>query len=270
MGFYFAKPSTVLSPYVKQYWGIENCMNPGEEHIQRIIPNGLMELTFYLGVRPQLLNHHQKTIENTVVSGHCKGHHDLMVTGNLLLFSVSFKPQGAWMFFDLPMNELYNCIVPVRYLLKEEIGKLEEELHEAIEFQDKVILVEAFLVALLKKKTNFYHEKRMVDSIGLISRKRGIVEVDTLALRACLSRKQYERMFQECVGTSPKQFMRVVRFQHSLHFRRMNSQLRLTDLAYECGFFDQSHMINEYRDLSGKTPSQYFAECEPYSDYFAE
>lgn len=270
MDFYFARPSTVLSPFVKQYWGLTNCMNPGEKHIQRIVPNGLMELTFYPCDKPQLINHHQEALETTVLSGHCKGPYDLVVTGNLQLFSVSFKPLGASMFFNLPMNELFGCIAPARFILKESIDRLETRLSRTEDFTGKVCLVEEFLMKQLTQKENYFGQKRLLESIGLINRNKGSVEVDVLASSACWSRKQYERNFQEIVGTSPKQFMRTVRFQHALHYKGQHPQTRLTELAYECGFFDQSHMINEFRDLSGVTPKQYFAECEPFSDYFSE
>ena len=118
MSFYFGKPSALLSPYVKQYWGLENCLKPGDEHVQRIVPNGLMDLTFYLGERPVLLNHQQESMESTVLAGHCNSPYDLRVTGNMRLFSVSLRPLGASMFFNLPMSELYGCIVPLRFLIK--------------------------------------------------------------------------------------------------------------------------------------------------------
>jgi hypothetical protein len=195
MGFYFAKPSTVLTPYVKQYWGIGNCLNPGEEHIQRIVPNGLMELTFYLGDRPQLINHHQSAIENTIISGHCRSPFDLVVTGNLHLFSVAFLPLGASMFFNLPMDELFGCLVPARFLLKEGIDQLETSLCETSDFTSKVRLVEVFLINLLTQKSNVFGQKRMKDSLNLINGSKGIVDIDVLASSACWSRKQYERNF---------------------------------------------------------------------------
>lgn len=268
MGFYFGKPSALLSPYVKQYWGLENCLMPGEEHVQRIVPNGLMDLTFYLGDKPGLLNHQQESLENAVLAGHCNGPYDLKVTGNMRLFSVSFRPLGASMFFNLPMSELYGCIVPLRFLIKNQAEQLESELYEAIGFQEQVQLVERFLTSLLEKKDNDFGQQRLQESISLINCSKGLVEVEKLAATACWSRKQFERNFQELVGTSPKQFMRVVRFQNTLYFRGKNNQMSLTELAYECGFFDQSHMITDFRYLSGKTPGQYFAECEPVSDYF--
>ena len=270
MGFYFAKPSAILSPFIKQYWGLENCLSSGEEHVQRIVPNGLMELTFYLGDLPKLINHHQSAIENTIVSGHCKGPYDLVVTGNLQMFSVSFKPLGASMFFNLPMNELFGYIIPARFLLKESIRRLESSLSEAVHFTNRVQLVEEFLMNLLTQKENAFGQKRLKDSLDLINHSKGIVDVNTLASSACWSRKQYERNFQEIVGTSPKQFMRIVRFQHTIHFKGLHPQAKLAGLAYDCGFSDQSHMINEFKDLSGRTPKQYFSECDPISDYFSE
>ncbi len=268
MEFCFGKPSVLLSPYVKQYWGLENCLVPGEEHVQRIVPNGLMDLTFYLGDKPGLLNHHQESLENTVLAGHCNGPYDLKVIGNMRLFSVSFRPLGASMFFNLPMSELYECIVPLRYLIKNQTEQLESALFEANCFHEQVQLVERFLTSLLEKKDNDFGQRRLQESMSLINCSKGLVEVEKLAAAACWSRKQFERNFQELVGTSPKQFMRVVRFQNTLYFRGKNNQLSLTELAYECGFFDQSHMIADFRDLSGKTPRQYFGECEPVSDYF--
>jgi len=270
MSFYFAKPSIDLSPFVKQYWGLENCLNPGEKHVQRIVPNGLMELTFYLGDRPNLINHQQEALERTVLSGHCNNHHDLVVTGNLQMFSVSFKPLGAAMFFNLPMNELFGCIVPARFLLKESIDRLETSLSGTPDFKNKVRLVEESLMNQLTQKGNVPDHKRLEESIKLINKNRGMVEVDVLASSACWSRKQYERNFQEIIGTSPKQFMRIVRFQHAIHYKGLYPNAQLTGLAYECGFFDQSHMINEFKTFSGLTPRQYFADCEPVSDYFSD
>lgn len=92
--------------------------------------------------------------------------------------------------------------------------------------------------------------------------------MDYLASHACFSRKQYERMFTENIGLTPKQFMRVVRFQYAIYRRSADKNLTLTSLAYECGYYDQSHMINEFREFSGVAPREFFASCEAMSDYF--
>jgi AraC-like DNA-binding protein len=70
------------------------------------------------------------------------------------------------------------------------------------------------------------------------------------------------------VGTSPRQFLKTVRFQNALHTKFNQKSVSLTQLACDCGYYDQSHMINDFKSLSGFTPGEYFACCEPYSDYF--
>lgn len=268
MGFYFAKPSDVLSPYIKQYWGLDNCLAYGQSHIQRIVPNGMMELTFYHADKPGILNHTQQAMEQTVISGHCTSPYDLVVTGNLSMFSVVFTPLGASMFFSVPMKEFFGCIVPARFIWHQDIDRLETSMANTTDFTQKVRFVESYLLRQLSCKEDDFGQQRMKQSIELINKSRGMVEVETLASSACWSRKQYERHFQEIIGTSPKQFMRIVRFQNALHYKGHHPDISLSALAVESGFFDQSHMINEFKDLSGRTPGQYFAECEPFSDYF--
>lgn len=268
MSYHFAKPSFPLCQYVKQYWALENCLPVGGNHTQRIIPNGLMELVFYIEGRPQSLDAGKHLEANSNISGQLRKYYDLELAGQLSMFSVSFQPQGAQMFFDVPSNELYDQNVPLQCLLKSKIEPLEEGLYEAKSFEDRICIIEKFLSEQLRRNAKGYEMDRMAKSIGLINRSKGLVSIEELSSAACLCRKQYERSFSAYIGSSPKQFLRTVRFQHSLHLKQQNRALSLTDLAYDCGYFDQSHLIKDYKALSGKTPSEYFKECEPCSDYF--
>jgi AraC-like DNA-binding protein len=51
---------------------------------------------------------------------------------------------------------------------------------------------------------------------------------------------------------------------------QFNPHIDLTQLAFECGFYDQSHLIKEFKTFSGYTPAEYLAVCNPYSDYFSQ
>jgi AraC-like DNA-binding protein len=145
---------------------------------------------------------------------------------------------------------------------------LESELYEAGSFEKKIEVVEGFLANQLRKSPKDYEINRIINSVALINQSKGMIDIETLSSYACLSRKQYERTFSDYIGASPKQFLRTIRFQNTLRERQINKHIHLTELAYNCGYYDQSHMIIEYKLLSGKTPTQYFSECEPYSDYF--
>ncbi len=113
-----------------------------------------------------------------------------------------------------------------------------------------------------------YEFDRIWHSIGIINKEKGMVDIGTLADSACLSRKQYERTFRTCVGSSPKQFLRTVRFQRTLKEKSRENRMSLTELSYLCGYYDQAHMTHDFVKLSGMTPGHYFNDCEVYSDYF--
>ena len=69
---------------------------------------------------------------------------------------------------------------------------------------------------------------------------------------------------------TPKEFIRIVRMQRALSMLQQDATIPFVQVAYECGFSDQSHMIKEFKLFSGYTPAEYLSVCAPYSDYFSE
>ncbi len=261
-------PSYFLSPYVKQYWAIENYMMPEESHVQRIVPTGLLELYFYLGDRPKVVSKNKSFLDNTLISGQQKEYYDIVSTGSLSVFTITFEPQGAMLFFDLPIIELYDQTIPARYIQKDAIDKVESELFESKSFSEKVCIIENYLAQQLIKNQREHDGVRISESISIINQTSGIVSVEALASRACLSRKQYERIFKSCIGISPKRFLKIIRFQNAIFRMQLNSKASLTNLTHECGYYDQSHMIKDFKYLTGMTPKLFFSKYEPVSDYF--
>lgn len=268
MSFSFAAPCQTLNPLVKQYWALDNIMEKGKHHSQRIIPTGLIELTIYLGDKPIALRGDQAVSDPSFISGQQNMPYDLKVSGHVSVFSITFHPQGAQMFFDIPMDEIIDQTVSLRHLQSDFIHQVEDELYEASGFSERVQVMDRFLLKLLHLKQKRAELPRLVNVINQIDRTRGMVSIDSLAKRACLSRKQFERVFKSGVGISPKRFLRVVRLQHAIFRKQTENEVSLTRLAYDCGYYDQSHMINDFKYLTGMSPGQYFSECDPYSDYF--
>ncbi len=95
------------------------------------------------------------------------------------------------------------------------------------------------------------------------------ISVSELASAACLGKKQFERLFNEMVGANPKEYARVVRFQKSLKLlQHCSEDTNQAQLAYQCGYADQSHFIREFKQFSGYTSLSLLNVCEPYSDLF--
>jgi len=261
-------PSTVLTPYVKTYWGLEHQVPRGGDYVHRIVPSGLSELMFYLGDLPESIDTGKTITEHSLLSGQQKEYYDIRISGKLSLFSIIFQPHGLMVFFDIPLKELFNQNVPLKYILKDSVTELETGLQEATSFTQRKLIAESFLLNRLGKSRKKYEFERIRCSIEIINKSQGQIAIDSLADHACLSRKQFERIFQEHVGSSPGQFLKTIRFQLALYDKSKNRELSMTELSYLSGYYDQSHMNADFRKLAGMTPGQYFSYCEPYSDYF--
>ncbi len=266
MSYQLLKPSAHLAPYIRMYWSMESSLKPGEKHVQRIVPNGFSEIIFYEKDVPESTSQQGYLQSRTQVSGQKNNYSDLIVSGHTRLFSVVFEPYGISQFFNIPVSELMNQTIPLRFLLGPKLDEPENKIFEANSVHEKIAIIEKFFLQLLSEN---HHLPRISRSVRELNSSSGNVQVPDLASNAYLSRKQFERKFTDMVGISPKQFMRVVRFQRALFIRQNNPLISLTQLAYDAGYYDQPHMIADFKQLSGLTPGQYFAQCEPFSDYFS-
>jgi AraC-like DNA-binding protein len=223
---------------------------------------------FYLEDKPTALDEKRNFTEKAVYSGHQSGFYDLSVKGRLSIFSISLKPQGAMKFYNIPLREFCDRNIPLKYFTGDGIDKLEEKLCEAKSFNEKVHTAEKYLLNELSRNINEYDFNRVDHCVRLVNQAGGYIDINNLASEACLSRKQFERIFLRYIGISPKKFLRTVRLQKSLHLKSNNYFPELAALAYECGYSDQAHMVNDFKALTGLTPGRFFSECEPRSDYF--
>ena len=82
--------------------------------------------------------------------------------------------------------------------------------------------------------------------------------------------RHFNREFSKYIGTSPKEYLRIVRFQRLLHLLQNNPGTELTELAYGCGFCDSSHLVKEFRSLTGCTPTEYLQSRKPHSTFFSK
>lgn len=268
MIYNISKPSLQLSKFIKNYWTLENCISDGKQHVQRIVPSGLPELIFYFGDKPVSENRKKSINECSLITGQLNEFYDIKISGNISLFSIIFKPHGLSFFLDIPFQELYNQNVPFELVFKNDINEIETRLYESRSFTERIAVIESYLLNILKNRVLKRNFERISNSILIIDQSKGLVDIDYLASEACCSRKQFERIFSYLIGTSPRQFLRIIRFQNAIDIKAKDKSISLTNLTYQCGYYDQAHMINDFQKLSGMTPKQYFNDCEPYSDYF--
>ena len=203
---------------------------------------------------------------SSFISGQAFGYSDVESTGMLEMIVVVFQPFAAKAFLHMPVSEFRGMNVNT-----EETGDpLLVDLGRRIaDMPDRVAcirLIEEFLLSRLYAfpEYNLKRVSTVLEAVNLHPH----IRTAQLADVACLSNKQFGRVFAEYVGATPKEFLRIVRIQRALYTLQCQPGISFAQLAYECGFFDQSHMIKEFKFFSGYTPAEYLAVCAPYSDYF--
>ncbi len=237
-------------------------------HTQRIVPTGLTELTFFFGDKITAHANDRNFCSQVVLSGQQKGFYSIEAKGHLRMLTVSFRPTGLSSITKLPINELFNQTVDAKDIMGNAANVLAEQLNASTNCREQINHLETFLINRLHQQWTDDSLNRINHAVQLITPSNLCLSVKKLANQTCWSRKQFERVFNAKVGCSPKQFMNIIRFQYALHLKASSPNQSLLDIAYNCGYYDQSHMINDFLKQSGLSPTQYFSDCIPQSDYF--
>jgi AraC-like DNA-binding protein len=266
MAYHYAHPSAHLRPFVKQFWGITGCDSPSGAHTHRVVPSGMPELILYIGRKPS--SDGRNIEDHCLISGQQNDFYDLRMTQSPTLFAVSFHPQGISQFFPIPMSELTNRTIPLKYLNVQLYNELFTQLSDATTFERRVQITEWLLLSMLTRHHQRLEFTRIQAVIRAILYRSGSVGVSELSNISCLSLKQFERVFMEQIGLTPKQYLRIVRFQAAIHRKAQDRSLSLSHLACDAGYYDQPHLSNEFKTLSGLTPGQFFANYDTVSDLF--
>jgi AraC-like DNA-binding protein len=166
---------------------------------------------------------------------------------------VGFRPGGTWPFFDPAGDELHNQHVGLRDLWGSTGDTLRERILAAPTPHAKLLLLEAELLARAIRPLQRRAEVGF--AIERLTRAPQDYSIAMLSEHVGLSARRFTRLFSLEVGMTPKLFARVQRFQRVL--QAMQGPMGdWTDVAQNCGYFDQSHLIRDCKKLCGYTPTE--------------
>lgn len=258
----FSLPHSWLIPYIKYYWSLE--ADYVSAATERVIPFGNVQLCFYRG---NVTCETNRLDSKSLLCGQTTRFTDVMTEGKIRIVAVVFQPFGAKAFFSMPMDTVVGLKVRAEELGDPGLKELEERIAGTDDVSRCIgLLDDFFLRRMLPLKD--YNCRRMEAVIGTIRANGGNVPVPVLAEASMLSRKQFLRVFREYVGINPKEYLRTVRMQYAMSLMQNGRVDNFTRLACDCGFYDQAHLISEFRSFTGYTPKEYLSVCAPYSDYF--
>lgn len=257
----FYRPCDRLRPFIRYYWILKT-------------KDKLDTLTFPIGC-PQMIFHRLGRFyipeldtqqARFSISGQVNFPARIQSSGEMETIVVVFYPHAISPMFNIPVSEFYNQEIDGYYFSDKPLNMLANDVLNADDSTSAILIIEKFLLSRLAE-SGLYNYKRVGESLKYLLSDTAS-KVEEMARRACLSRKQFERVFFDSVGMKPKEYSKVARFQKSLWLMQRDNH-DFTDIAYSCGYADQSHFIRECRHYSGLTPAELLKTQPVYSDLFA-
>jgi AraC-like DNA-binding protein len=250
-------PRPELRPYVRAY--AQRRFGPTDPEITEHVPAQLEQvLNFELGVMPGIL-HRNRHVSDPIWIGGAQtsfpGH--MRLQGGVESFAVFFYPVGWSQLFRVPMHIITNQIIDVSEVSGAGMRELWNEIGEAASFERRVEIVERFLMRLANSALGY---NGITHAAMCLFKMQGAERVSELASRSSMGLRHFERLFFRQTGSSPKKFARVARFQAALDAKLASPHRSWLDIAYDFGYYDQMHMVHDFRLLGHNTPTKLLAD----------
>lgn len=249
------KPSFPLSQYVEQIWCTANAGMPSSR--QSVYPNGAMALVIHLKKPAAYYYFDDRVLSVRVplLAGPYSISFHMDPSESTHVIGVLFRPGAGRMFYRVAVQELHNNDVALHDLYPIEADQLLNELCAAKNDDARFVVVERYLCRKLMGAAPMHPAVQyaidQLASDGALRRVRQ-VQMDT-----GFSHTRFIQLFRQQVGLTPKLFARVRRFHALVGHIEKGLPVNWAELAADCGYFDQAHLIHDFRQFSGVTPLEF-------------
>lgn len=258
MKYYVVQPPTKLAKFVRFFWVFEDDTILDTPYIYRSMADGCAEMIFhYQGSFKELTDKGNIKQSYSLIHGQSQVFRRFITNENFGIFGVYLYPFTIPLLFNIPSYAASNQMPDMETLLGAEGKELEKKMMLAPGNSKRVEIVSHFLEKRLLQ--NPLKDTNVLASINYVIHSKGVANVQQLAEKFNLSTRQFERKFKEYSGFSPKLFSRIIRFQAALKEYENRKYKSLTEITHECGYYDQSHFIHDFKAFSGYHPKHYFS-----------
>lgn len=255
MKYKVIQPPQHLADYVRFFWFAEANASSHNPYIHHAFAYSCPEILFcYKGGFNYKFGLSEETNLISGIYGQTQTFSRVASNTDFGIFGFYLYPHALSQLFCLPASELTNQSIDMKTLCGKEGELLEEKIMLAPNNHQRVQIICDFLRARLKNVKTEY--RTIFSSIKAIANSHQLTSVKALAENNFLSLRQFERRFKDFSGFTPKLFLRIVRFNSVI--KRGFKNTSLTKIAYECGYYDQSHFIHDFQKFSGYSPKDYF------------
>ena len=255
MSFVSYRPGPPLNEFVEYVWLIEDGQAP---RLEKILPSGTIELVVNLKndeihihdpERPERF----QRLSGAVFSGTYSRSFICNAQQHEAIMGVHFKAGGAFPFLGANASELTNAHAHLFDLWGTPGLELRERLCTALTSQERFRIMETALISRLHNHTSYQLQTEIaLEMIAAVGKRPSVRDVSQ---EFGLSQRRFIQIFSSLVGLTPKIFCRVLRFQQARILAERPETSNWAELAVICGYFDQSHLIKDFREFSGSTPT---------------
>ena len=254
------RPSTLLADLVECYWIVRAPANTLSKQ-ERLIPGGRIELIFNFADPLSWLLTRENTQGVVMQNAFLMGPRDRIYyaygPGTIDMAGIRFKPGGLAAFTQVPVLTILNRVVPAEYIFGSVANNWQALLYEMKTDEDKINLLDKLLLQAVK---NDDPDMQMVNRVlKTIRTNTSPMHVQSICDTTGWYYKKLERAFQKNAGYTPKHYCKIVRFNKALRLMA-NSSRSLTEICYDCDYFDQSHFIKDFQQFAGTTPGSFKKE----------
>ncbi|MCF8379200.1 MAG: helix-turn-helix transcriptional regulator [Bacteroidales bacterium] len=261
-------PTFPLSQFIDHFFYYSG-YNP-EHSVDRFLPDGEVQIIFDLTDYPKFIYDNDtlkeiQSCQNVWFAGFRTEPITIPSGKESEMLIVQFKKGKAFPFLIEPMQNLTNFVVDAELVISPKILKIRERLLEATNPYEKFQLLEK---QLLKIYFNKLKENPFVDfAVSTIIGTPKQCSIKTISDKVGYSQKHTIKLFKEHVGVTPKEFLKVIRFQKAIQQIENQISVDWSQIAFDCGFYDQSHFIADFKVFSGFTPSEYIKQRGDFLNY---
>jgi AraC-like DNA-binding protein len=251
-------PPRELAGYIDACWFFEPCLDEPKHDI--LIPEGVVDLIFNFGAPyyRQCASDDDKDgewIANDVAIGQRTRLFSVEWPIDTRLFAVRLKTEAAHLFFAIPMHEITNCTKPLQ---DTDFRELSEAIHQLSYPDQDGITSHCFSFFADRVERLDSPDARVSDVILEIETQEGNMDIQHLCNKLGFNRRTIERLFANRVGISPKFLARTVRLHHFLCLQSAQSDADLSHAAMDAQYYDQSHLIKDFKQFTGESPARFF------------
>ncbi len=256
------EPPRALRPYIREYVGwFEHMASP---LCRRELPTEVIPVIINFGSAVRIFDGDDLT-RWTDYSSFTTGAYDTYVlvgsagpSGGL---QINFTILGARLFLGRPLVDLTNRVVPLDDVLGRSASGLIGELHDATSWEQRFAIVDREVMRRIAIARAVAPE--VLCSWHRLERSFGQAPIADLVRETGWSQKHLIARFREQLGLAPKTLARVLRFGRAVSLIKTQRSQRLSDVALECGYYDQAHFSRDVAEFAGVSPRELIKSLLP-------